>query len=192
MKKTIKNLAGVLVIALIALSVTTVNAQNKAVKVDKSTVIWKGYKVTGSHDGTINLKSGSLNFNNGKLTGGEFVMDMTSIIVTDLEGNYKTKLENHLKNDDFFGVEENPTAKLVFKSVKPAGDNVYKVTGDLTIKGITNAISFDFSVNGNKGKAALKIDRAKFNVKYGSSSFFDNLQDKAIYDEFDLTAELEF
>lgn len=192
MKKTIKNLAGVLVIALIALSVTTVNAQSKTVKVDKSTVIWKGYKVTGSHDGTINLKSGSLNFNNGKLTGGEFVMDMTSIIVTDLEGNYKTKLENHLKNDDFFGVEENPTAKLVFKSVKPAGDNVYKVTGDLTIKGITNAISFDFSVNGNKGKAALKIDRAKFNVKYGSSSFFDNLQDKAIYDEFDLTAELEF
>lgn len=192
MKKTIKNLAGVLVIALIALSVTTVNAQNKAVKVDKSTVVWKGYKVTGSHDGTIKLKSGSLNFNNGKLTGGEFVMDMTSIIVTDLEGNYKTKLENHLKNDDFFGVEENPTAKLVFKSVKPAGDNVYKVTGDLTIKGITNAISFDFSVNGNKGKAALKIDRAKFNVKYGSSSFFDNLQDKAIYDEFDLTAELEF
>lgn len=192
MKKTIKNLAGVLVIALIALSVTTVNAQNKAVKVDKSTVVWKGYKVTGSHDGTIKLKSGSLNFNNGKLTGGEFVMDMTSIIVTDLEGNYKTKLENHLKNDDFFGVEENPTAKLVFKSVKSAGDNVYKVTGDLTIKGITNAISFDFSVNGNKGKAALKIDRAKFNVKYGSSSFFDNLQDKAIYDEFDLTAELEF
>lgn len=192
MKKTIKNLVGVFAIAIFALSFTSVNGQNKAIKIDQSKVIWKGYKVTGSHDGTITLKSGTVDFKDGKLVGGEFVMDMTSIIVTDLEGNYKTKLENHLKDDDFFGVEANPTAKLIFKSVKAAGKNLYKVTGDLTIKGITNAISFDFSVNGDKANAALKIDRAKFNVKYGSTSFFDNLQDKAIYDEFDLTAELVF
>lgn len=192
MKKTFKSIVGVLVIAFIAVSFTNVNAQNKAVKIDKSKVVWKGYKVTGSHDGVISLKSGSLTFNEGKLTGGAFEMDMTSIIVTDLEGNYKTKLEGHLKSDDFFGTEANPTAKMVFKTVKSVGKNSYKVTGDLTIKGITNELVFDFSVYGSKANASLKIDRSKYNVRYGSTSFFDNLQDKAIYDEFDLIADLEF
>ena len=192
MKKTIKNLVGIAVIAFVALSFSTVNAQNKVIKLDKSKVVWKGYKVTGSHDGTITLKSGAIDFKDGKLTGGEFVMDMPSLTVTDLQGAYKTKLEGHLKSDDFFGVEANPTSKLVFKSVKATGKNAYKVTGDLTIKGITNEITFDFSVYGSKANATLKIDRSKYNVRYGSTSFFDNLQDKAIYDEFDLIADLEF
>jgi len=164
----------------------------KEIKIENSKVVWKGYKVTGSHEGTITLKSGFLTFTEGKLTDGAFTINMTTITNTDLEGEYKGKLEGHLKSDDFFGVEKNPTATLVFKKVKSTGKNSYKVTGDLTIKGITNTVTFNLSVYGNKANASLKIDRTKFDVRYGSTSFFDNLKDKAIYDEFDLVADLQF
>ena len=162
------------------------------IKTDKSKVVWKGYKVTGSHEGTINLQSGSLTFDAGKLTGGEFVMDMASITVTDLEGSGKGKLEGHLKSDDFFGVDKHTTANLVFKKVAASGKNAYTVIGDLTIKGKTNPITFTMSIYGNKATASLKVDRTKYDVRYGSASFFDNLQDKTIYDEFDLVSDLEF
>jgi len=191
MKNTIKNL-GVAIIAFAAFSFTGVVAEKKEVKADKSKVVWKGYKVTGSHEGTIAIKSGSLTFDNSKLVGGEFVMDMTTIGSTDLEGDYKGKLDGHLKSDDFFGVEKYPTATLVFKKVVASGKNAYNVTGDLTVKGKTNPVSFSISIYGNKATASLKVDRTKYDVRYGSTSFFDNLQDKAIYDEFDLVADLEF
>ncbi len=192
MKNTIKNLAVVAIIALITFSFTTINGEKKEIKVENSKVIWKGYKVTGSHEGTIALKSGSLTFIEDKLTSGEFTINMSTINSTDLTGEYKGKLEGHLKSDDFFGIEKNPTATLVFNKVKSTGKNSYKVTGDLTIKGITNSITFDFSIYGNKATASIKIDRTKFDVRYGSASFFDDLKDKAIYDEFDLVADLEF
>ena len=75
-------------------------------------MVWKGYKVTGSHVGIITIKSGHLNFDKDILTGGSFEIDMSTITVTDLEGEYKGKLEGHLKSDDFFGVEKFPTATL--------------------------------------------------------------------------------
>ena len=192
MKNSIKNLAAVAIIALITFSFTTLKEVKKEIKIENSKVVWKGYKVTGSHQGTINLNSGSLQFSEEKLIGGEFVIDMTTITNTDLSGEYKGKLEGHLKSDDFFGVEKNPTATLIFKKVKSTGKNSYKITGDLSIKGITNTVTFDLSVYGNKANASLKIDRTKFDVKYGSTSFFDNLKDKAIYDEFDLIADFQF
>ena len=83
-------------------------------------------------------------------------------------------------------------ATLVFTNVASSGKNSYKVTGDLTIKGIKSPVIFDFSVYGNKANASLKVDRTKYDVRYGSTSFFDNLKDKAIYDEFDLVADLQF
>ena len=190
--KTFKNLALIAIVAILTFSFTKVNGQQKEIKIANSKVIWKGYKVTGSHEGTINLKSGFLNFDANKLTGGEFVMDMTTIITTDLTGEYKGKLEGHLKSDDFFSVEKNPTATMIVKKVEVSGKNSYKVTGDLIIKGIKNTVTFDLSVYGNKANASLKIDRTKYDVRYGSTSFFDNLKDKAIYDEFDLVADLEF
>ena len=156
-------------------------------------MIWKGYKVTGSHEGTIAIKSGFLNFEDGKLAGGEFVIDMTSIKNTDMEGGeYGGKLEGHLKSDDFFSVAAHPTATLVFNKVTASGKNAYAVTGDLTIKGKTNPISFTISIYGNKATASLKIDRTKYDIKYKSASFFESLKDKAIYDEFDLVSDLEF
>ncbi|TYP98154.1 polyisoprenoid-binding protein YceI [Tenacibaculum adriaticum] len=191
MKNTLKTLAfGV--IGILVLSFTTMKTEKKNIKIESSKVVWKGYKVTGSHEGTITLKSGSLSFEKEKLTGGEFVIDMTTIASTDLSGEYKGKLEGHLKSDDFFGVEKFPTATLIFTNVKAKGKNSYTITADLTIKGKTNPVSFEISIYGNKATTSLKVDRTKYDVKYGSTSFFDGLKDKAIYDEFDLVADLEF
>lgn len=192
MKKSVKKLAAVATVAIIAFSFTAINKEKKAVKVESSSVVWKGYKVTGSHQGTLTLQSGNLNFENDVLTGGDFVMDMTSLKVTDLSGDSKASLEGHLKSDDFFGIEKYNTSKLVFKTVKANGKNSYKVTADLTIKGKTNPVTFDFSIYGSKASTTLKIDRTKFDVRYGSPSFFNDLKDKAIYDDFDLVVDLQF
>jgi polyisoprenoid-binding protein YceI len=192
MKHSIKNIAAIAILAFMTFSFTTVEGEKKEIKVENSKVVWKGYKVTGSHHGVIAIKSGGLTFNENKLTGGEFIIDMSTITNTDLEGEYKGKLEGHLKSDDFFGVEKFPTASLIFTNVKSTGKNSYKVTGDITIKGKTESMTFDVSIYGNKANASLKIDRTKFDVRYGSTSFFDGLKDKAIYDEFDLVADLEF
>ena len=192
MKNSIKNIATLVIIAFMTLSFTTAKGDKKEIKLENSKVVWKGYKVTGSHVGIISIKSGHLNFDKDILTGGSFEIDMSTITVTDLEGEYKGKLEGHLKSDDFFGVEKFPTATLYFTKVKSVGKNSYEVTGDLTIKGKTETVSFNVSVYGSKANVSLKIDRTKFDVRYGSTSFFDGLKDKAIYDEFDLVADLEF
>ncbi len=176
----------------LALANNPVNDEKKEVNTETSTVTWKAYKVTGSHTGTVDLKSGALMFDDGKLSGGEFTVDMPSLISTDLEGEYKGKLEGHLKSDDFFGVEKFPTSSIVFTKIKSTGKNSYEVTGDLTIKGITKPVTFDVSIYGSKATATLKVDRAEYDVRYGSGSFFDDLGDKTIYDEFDLVVDLEF
>lgn len=192
MKTNIKNLAKALLVVMITFSYTMVNAQKKAIKTDKSNLVWKGYKVTGSHAGTIAINSGSLTFKDDKLTGGEFTIDMTTLESTDITGEYKGKLDGHLKSDDFFGTASFPTATLSFTEVKATGKNAYEVTGDLTIKGKTNKVTFDFSVYGSKANATLKVDRTKYGIRYGSASFFDNLKNKAIYDEFDIIVDLQF
>lgn len=192
MKNRIQTILVALVIAAVSFAFTNIEDGTVEVKVETSSVTWKGYKVTGSHKGKIALKEGELTFKEGKLTGGEFVIDMSTIENTDMEGEYKTKLEGHLKSEDFFGVEKYPTALLTFKNVKSTGKNSYEVVGDLTIKDITKPVTFELSVYGNKATANVKIDRTKFDVRYGSTSFFDDLQDKAIYDEFDLITDLEF
>jgi polyisoprenoid-binding protein YceI len=166
-------------------------AETYTADVEKSKIIWKGYKVTGEHTGTINLKSADLEMEEGNLTGGSFVIDMASITCTDLEGKYKGKLEGHLKSADFFGVEEHPTANFkITKVVSRGTPGDYKVVGNLTIKNITKEIKFMVNINESIAKATLKIDRSDFDVRYGSGSFFDKLGDKTIYDEFDLAIEM--
>lgn len=192
MKKNVFVLAVALIMGVTANANNPVEEEKREVNTETSKVTWKAYKVTGSHTGTVDLKSGALVFDGEKLTGGEFVVDMTSLISTDLEGEYKGKLEGHLKSDDFFGVEKHPTSSLVFTKVSATGKNSYEVTGDLTIKGITKAVTLDVSIYGSKATATLKVDRAEYDVRYGSGSFFDDLGDKTIYDEFDLVVDLEF
>jgi len=157
----------------------------------KSSIAWVGKKVTGQHSGTVGIKSGNLSFDDASLVGGEFVIDMTSLTATDVEGGMRDKLNGHLRSGDFFGVEANPTATLTFTSVK-ATDTGYSITADLVIKGISHPITFDASVSDHSATAVLVVDRTLYNVKYGSGKFFDGLGDKMIYDNFDLTVNLSF
>lgn len=186
--KNLKSIA----LALVAFVSFAVNAQSKKVDVTKSTINWVGKKVTGSHEGTIILKEGALVFKGKKVVNGNFTVDMTTINTTDLEGKGKANLDGHLKSDDFFGVEKFPTATLVFKTIGEKSNGVYAVTADLTIKGITHPIKFELTVNGNMASTTLKVDRTKYDIKYGSGSFFSDLGDKTIYDEFELTVKLAF
>jgi polyisoprenoid-binding protein YceI len=190
MKKNILKSAAIVVLALSFASFTTIF--KKEVKVKESTITWKGHKVTGSHEGNITLSDGTLSFENDQLVGGNFTIDMTTISVNDLEaGKGKEKLEGHLKSDDFFGTSNHSTAVLKITNVDGKDGN-YKVTGDLTIKGKTHPITFDMILNEDTATAKLKVDRTKYDIKYGSASFFDGLKDKAIYDEFDLNVTLKF
>ncbi len=192
MKKSVISLVLAVITSAQMSAIDPVNEVKKDVKTNSSTVTWKAYKVTGSHTGTVDLSSGALLFKDDQLSGGEFMVDMASLISTDLEGEYKGKLEGHLKSGDFFDVEKHPNAKLVFTKVTSSGKNSYEVTGDLTIKGITKPVTFDVSIYGSKATATMKVDRAQYDVRYGSGSFFENLGDKTIYDEFDLVVDLEF
>ena len=162
------------------------------VMVKDSKIIWKGFKVTGSHEGNINLKSGRLEFTHGKLVGGSFVMDMQSIECTDLSGDSKDQLEGHLKSGDFFSTETHPTSTLTFQTVSRINENSYNVIAEMTIKGKTEIVDFTTTINANKATGTLKIDRTKFDIKYGSGSFFDGLGDNMIYDEFELMIDVNF
>jgi len=163
------------------------------INIEKSTVNWKGYKVTGSHTGTINLKEGNLALEDGILKGGRIVIDMNSLATTDLQGEYADKLNGHLKSDDFFGVANFPTATLEITKVAAKGTpGDYKITANLQIKETTKEIKFYANLKDGIATADITIDRSDFNVKYGSGSFFDNLGDKTIYDEFDLNVQLAY
>jgi polyisoprenoid-binding protein YceI len=142
---------------------------------------WTGTKVTGKHFGKIMLKEAKLQEAEGKLTGGEFVMDLNTVTADDLEGEWKQKLEGHLKNEDFFNVAKYPTAKLVISKI--TGD---KVEGTMTVKDKTNPVSFTFKKDAGKYTGTLKFDRTKFGMVYGSGNFFKDLGDKMIHDEVTL------
>jgi|SRR5690606_641337 len=189
MKKTILSIA---LIAFVGTQVwaNPIEKETKTVKTESSQVVWKGYKVAGSHTGTLALQSGALEFEDGKLVGGSFTVDMTTINSTDLEGDYKAQLDGHLGSDDFFSIQSHPTAKLVFTKVTASGKNSYDVTGDLTIKGITKPVDFEVSIYGDKATASLKVDRTEYNVKYGSG-IIGTAKDSLIYDEFDLVVDLQ-
>ena len=159
--------------------------------IKESKIEWKGKKILGSHTGTIQLKEGYLEMDGEQLVGGVFVVDMTTINVTDLEGDDKAKLEGHLKSTDFFGIENHPTAVLLIKSAEKDG-NIYEVQANITIKGHTEPIVFDLEMGKSGAQTSFKIDRTKFGVRYGSGSFADNLGDNAISDKFNLDVLLKF
>ncbi len=146
--------------------------QGKELQLDttKSVIKWIGTKVTGRHNGTVALKSGSIFVDGDKITAGKFVIDMPSITVLDLSGEYKAKLEKHLKSEDFFYVENFPEAIFEIASVTP-GANADRVKGNLTIRGITHGIEFDAHIEREKkvvkkAHAIFNIDRQKWKVAY--------------------------
>ncbi|WP_207432588.1 YceI family protein [Sabulibacter ruber] len=173
--------------------------QTFKVNTEESKISWIGRKVTGEHNGNIKLANGTMLFERGALRGGTFIMDMSTITCNDLEGGSNKRLVDHLKSDDFFSVEKNPSARFAITNLAPrqnakAGTANYIVTGDLTIKGITNQVSFPATVHVKKGvataKATLKFDRTKWDIKFRSGNFFENLGDKAIMDDVELNLEL--
>jgi polyisoprenoid-binding protein YceI len=190
--KQMKNLKSIALALVVAFATVSVSAQVKKIDAAKSSINWLGKKVTGQHNGTVNFKTGSLVFNKKKLFSGYFLVDMTSLTATDLQGEYQGKLNGHLKADDFFGTEKFPTATLNFKKVVAKSANVYTVTGDLTIKGITKPVTFDLTTTANSASTKFMVDRTKYDIKYGSGTFFTSIGDKAIADEFELDVNLKF
>ena len=187
-----KNLKTIAIALLVAFGTTVATAQSKKIDVTKSKINWVGKKVTGEHSGTVNFQEGMLIFKGKKVTGGNFTVDMTSLTATDLTGEWKQKLDGHLKADDFFGTDKFKSATLKFTKIADKGNGLYTVTADLTIKGITNPVTFDLTVKENTATTAFKIDRTKYGIKYNSKSFFEAIGDKAIYDDFELTVNLQF
>jgi polyisoprenoid-binding protein YceI len=176
---------------LFLLAVINVNAQDKLTAIaEKTSLLWLGEKVTGQHTGTILLKEGWLTMKENTISSGEFSIDMTSI--KDSENN--ERLEGHLKSDDFFGVEKFPVSKLVLTGSDSFEKGSAIIRGNLTIKGVTNPVEFKSVMqkkeDGTWFYANIVVDRSKYNIRYGSGSFIDNLGDKAIYDDFKLKVSI--
>lgn len=168
------------------------NSITKEIDISKSSVKWIGKKITGSHEGTISIKDSHLHFENESLTGGTVTIDMQSIKCTDLTGDAKSQLEGHLLSDDFFGTKFYPTAELEILKSNKNSDGNYDISGIITIKGIKKDINFIAKIDNNRATAKIKIDRSEFNIKYGSGSFFDDLGDNLIYDDFDLDINISY
>jgi len=181
-----------LILSLCVLTFFSFSFHTNKVNANKnnSTVIWTGSKPTGSHTGNVSIKSGYLTFDHGRLVGGNFTIDMTSITCTDIEKESKNKyFVDHLKDEDFFDVTEFPEANLNIKKVKRLNAQQYEMSGEMTIKGITNNLTFisEVKLTGNSYVAIAKIiiDRTKYGVEYKSANVFKNLGDKFIYDEIE-------
>jgi polyisoprenoid-binding protein YceI len=161
----------------------------------ESQIRWEASKVTGTHWGYVPLKNATLDYAGGKITGGSFDMDMVNLTVEDLtDAKSKGSLTGHLKSDDFFSVEKFTTATFKITEAKSSNGKDYTITGTLTIKGIAQKVSFPavVAVAGKKVTATGKItfDRTKFDIKYRSGSYFEDLADKMIYDEVKLDVKL--
>ena len=162
-----------------------------SINVSESSIHWLGKKITGQHEGKINLLSGSLIMENGSLTGGDFIVDMNSLVSTDLKGESAKKLEGSLRSKEWFDVGKYPQAKLVFTSIVIRDQGLYTVTGDFTIKGKTNPATFELKVNDLEATAKVIIDRTLYNILYGSTSLFDNLKGKMINNYFEIDVSLK-
>lgn len=162
------------------------------VNTDKSLIVWTGREITTSlHFGNIYFASGQFEVKSGLISGGEFVVDMTTIDNQDLPVERRSRLEAHLKSDDFFSVESHPTALLSIKSSESVSEGKWLVSGELTIKTFTHPVEFEM-LNSNDGwKANLVFDRSKYEVKFRSGTFFENLGDKLIYDDIELAINLK-
>lgn len=184
---------------LLAVSISPVmemeSAQTLTVKKSESTVTWKAKKVTGEHYGKVPLSGANLDYTNGRITGGSFEIDMTSLTVEDItDANSNKRLTDHLKSDDFFSVINHGKSSFKITEAKTNNGKDYEIKGTLTIKGITQPVTFPATVEtiGKKVIASAKIifDRTNYDIKYRSGNYFENLADKLIYDDVELEVKL--
>ncbi|OUR92219.1 lipid-binding protein [Flavobacteriales bacterium 34_180_T64] len=169
-----------------------------SVNTSESSIAWKGFKPTGTHNGTVNIESGVFATEKGQLQSGTFLIDMKSIVSNDMEeGEYKTKLENHLKGTvegkegDFFNVTKFPTGAFEITGSEAMEGGKTKLSGNLALKGQKHNVSFPvmITIEGDMitiASEAFTIDRTKWDINYGSKSVFDNLGDKFINDDMEL------
>lgn len=163
---------------------------------DNSSIKWTGRELsTKSHYGSLQMKNGSLTVNTDGTVNGIIKIDMTTIDCEDLQGRSKASLERHLRSDDFFSVESHPIATLTFKSEGGIGaGNKLAFNGDLEIKGISHPISFESEVKNVDPKVSalvnMTFDRSKYNVRFRSGTFFQNLGDKLIYDDIEISVDI--
>ncbi len=174
-------------------------AQTLELDVEQSQVFWMGKKFSGEHSGTIQLRSGTITFAGDRLVSGNFLIDMTSIRVTDIKDpEMNAKLERHLKNDDFFAVDRYGSSRFtVLEATFIANEGkgqMYTISGDLEIKGISHPL--EFSVWIVRGQAAVSargeasVDRTLYDIRYKSSTFFPEIGNRAIDDAFEIRFEL--
>jgi polyisoprenoid-binding protein YceI len=165
------------------------------VDTNASTIVWTGRKITGSHTGNVRVASGEISTEGKSIKQGKFDIDLSSISVTDIkDASSNQKLVTHLKSEDFFAVDKFPKATFIVDQITAASGGNYNVKGKLTIKGITQDIEFPAVVTFDEKKlvanAKVIVDRTKFNIRYGSKTFFDDLGDKAIENNFELDLKL--
>jgi polyisoprenoid-binding protein YceI len=161
----------------------------------QSNIDWTGRKVTGSHNGTISIKSGTLFLENDKFIGGNFIIDTSSVKILDItDPATNAQFAGHLASDDFFATDNFPEASFIITDVNYLNGHDYIITGNLTIKDITNSVSFlaDVQITDDVITATGKIivDRTKYDIKFRSGNFFTNLGDTLIYNEFELDVKL--
>ena len=187
--------AGVLLLApFFALAGGDDNPTRYPVDAKNSTITWEGTKVTGAHNGDIQVNNGLITVTDGLISAATVIIDMTTINTLDLDGGAKESLDGHLSSDDFFGVESFPTAQFELLNLNPlrGGENGanFTASGKVTIKGRTDEVNFPVKVDMTDGGATISgemvLDRSKFDVRFRSKSFFDakELGDKLIYNDF--------
>ena len=190
-----KNYSIISIITTILICTTlSINAQEKSLNIENSTIRWYGEEITGKqHYGDLKFSSGNIQINNKVVSSGNFIVNMNSLTVEDLSGGGKKRLEGHLRSSAFFGVSDHPQASLNISSMVDIDGDSQILDGELTIKGITHPINFSITLNSeNNATAMLVFDRSKYDVRFRSGSFFDELGDKLILDDIKLEVALEF
>lgn len=163
----------------------TQNLTTQQIDIKNTNIEWVGKKVTGSHNGIIQIQDGFIETNReGEILKGAFTINMNSITCTDLTGSKKNYFEEHLKNEDFFNTKEYPQAFFV---IKKCTKDIME--GELTIKNITKNVSFSYQkINKSTYTATIIIDRTLFDIHYKSKSIFPiKYADNFIYDDFTIT-----
>jgi len=193
MKKTIQILfkKSLLLAAVVSISY----AQIFTIDAAASELKWKAEKVTGKHHGGLKVKSGTIQINKNKIVKGTVIADLTTIQDFDITSDtHRLRLENHLKSSDFFAADSFPNAIFTFGSGISLGDDKYKINGSMEIKGMSRPVEFEAKITWDMKKAlatgTITLDRSKWDIRYRSGSFFENLGDKAINDDFNVDFNL--
>jgi polyisoprenoid-binding protein YceI len=144
---------------------------NFTVDGNKSKVNWTGSKKSDFHTGYFPVKSGNVQVDGGKLTGGSFIINLKEINLTDGTGD---DLKKHLLSPAFFDIEKFMDATFTITKVEYNNPKANKatITGNLSLHGISAPVTFTASIRNadEKGffaEAFLPFDRTVFGINYG-------------------------